>query len=492
MLNYKDSKVKERRSAIRRNAVNEIYTGATEEFSVAITYRNESDQPLYVVDRANLPILVHPENIKRSPGVFTIFKTFTFTGRRAITDAKVAIASSISQYIDTASGLNAIYQELEASTTVNNAQSFTRVVISHQVNIKESLVGGEVYLSDIDILITDVTHVLDRPHPYSEAAKIAQDFGDIAINRKVSGVFVELIDNNSEVAKRYMLIAKQLMEIPAQQDFSRESGLYVSKLIYGGCGEVHVNPEFTTFEEAEEKFGIYKTKEEATSAGNPEALLRVEESDLRKELLEKSHASQTELIELKRRVENQRAAMEQESLERKRRAAIEETERTLVREQEKHRLDMERFENEALRQKREDEAAERRRVLELERIEHEALRLKWREEAEQRSKELKLVNIKQEKKKQKRADKADRKKRKYELEQYNLDRERQERADHIDRLSKEREDYYKSRAYHRDDYYDERSKGRKDSSEFIKWIPAIITGVAGIATATYLLADRKH
>ena len=60
-----------------------------------------------------------------------------------------------------------------------------------------------------------------------------------------------------------------------------------------------------------------------------------------------------------------------------------------------------------------------------------------------------------------------------------IDELERERKNHFDEVMTQRKDYYEERGHSRKQYYEDRSYDRKDTSEMIKYIPALLLGVAG-------------
>lgn len=482
--------------------------------AITYTYTNTSDRELYITDRSNLPILAPVVNSSTArPGLLTIYKAIVLDNRMMIGRTTGTIAASMAAFVNTADDLMPIFRQLERANVVNDMWTHVRIVLSYDVNVKTQLAGGEVYLNDLDLMVTDAEHLNKRPHPYSHGAQLNREAMTLSEGRKVSGVFVELIDNNSDVTKRYMVMAKQLMEIPVQKNPARNSGVYITHVNYAGLDTAHVKPGFSTFEEAEEKFGLYRTKEEAISGGIPELLMKVEEGSMKKDLLEQTHASQVELITLKREFAEMQALYEKESARRK--AALDEFEHNLrlkaaelknleidraaVREVGAFDQDQERLRLEAERQRLKDKVEKKAR-----KIEEKQLKKKKKFEKEKRKIEKERIEReaevaanelrrKEEHDKLVREWEAERLRRNEEYDKRNKDMELQQRLrlDELERRAKERTDHYNHRAALRDDYYEDRSKFRKDSSELIKWGPTIVAGAATLAGAFYLLGNNN-
>ena len=179
----------------------------------------------------------------------------------------------------------------------NHQMNFHSLLVDKEIPLKTIRNNSAVYVHEADLLLCDSRSSLRCVHPYSEEGMINHQYKAFIEERKVSGVFIELIDNENTVKTRYMYVAKQLVEIPARKDSSKKSGLYFTRANYDRLNEVSMEPKHYSFEEAEQEVGMYKTKEEALSGGNPESLSKGEEDKAKRELLEVKRIMEQEKAE---------------------------------------------------------------------------------------------------------------------------------------------------------------------------------------------------
>jgi hypothetical protein len=205
-------------------------------------------------------------------------------------------------------------------------------------------------------------------------------------SRESSGIFVELIDNENNITNRYMYVARQLLELPARRDQTKQSGVYFTTAVHDKDGDTNMDPKFYSFEDAEEALGLFKTKEEAMTGGNPEFIAKTKYA-------------------------------EQE-------AALRDAQRELEKVKNDHKI------------------AEQHRLEKMAALKHDL------EEKQLYMKE-KINDL-----------------------EHNLEKTKKRNSE-----LKEESD---SRKLTRADYYEERSYERKDSSELIKFVPALIVGAIGM------------
>jgi len=147
------------------------------------------------------------------------------------------------------------------------------------------------------------------------------EYRELIKEKKVSGIFLELIDNENNIKSRYIYVAKQLLEIPVRKDPNRPSGVYFTKAAYDRVNDVHINPEFYSYEDSEKELGLYKTKEEANTGGNPELINKNLLAEKEKELVDAKHRLESIVSNNKERINQLETELE---LKKKETAAIKE------------------------------------------------------------------------------------------------------------------------------------------------------------------------
>lgn len=287
-------------------------TENTNEFKIVQLYINNTDEDICVVHRNNLPVV-----IRKSPGYFggagnfVIRTIYHFNSREQVVNTinNLQHLKKKSSMLD--NDLEIVLSAMVAAYNSDHRITFYTVALDKEVSVKTLRNHSALYIHEADIMLCDTRATMKCLHPFSEEGMLHNDYRDLVEERRVTGVFLELIDNENNVKTRYMYAAKQLIEISAKQDKTKKSGLYFTLADHDRFGEVHIDPQYYTFDEAEKEVGLFKTREEAMTGGNPEVLSRTEEE-----------RAKTELTELRRQVEldkaahdRERAAHEREKLE---------------------------------------------------------------------------------------------------------------------------------------------------------------------------------
>lgn len=178
------------------------------------------------------------------------------------------------------------------------------VVIDHPVTYDIFQANqGSIYHGSLDIIIS--THdIAEAPsHPYCEGTIRSGFFeenpGDLEDGNHSAAIKVEVVDNSSSIAMRYISIAKRLYTLIPKKDVRRRTGIYFTHLEKDPTSATRSRlvQTYYSLEAAEEELGVYKSKEEALTSGDTknarkEELLKLEYDN---QLL-KQTAAQAKLI----------------------------------------------------------------------------------------------------------------------------------------------------------------------------------------------------
>ena len=167
-------------------------------------------------------------------------------------------------------------------------------------------------LRDSNYYVTFHKEHLAKPHADSQIGmkspeKFSPAFQDHA------GVMITVIDNHQLHRLRYYYAGKQIVAVPSQLDPTRNSGVYVLSATADPYGTVNKHVAFMSFKEAEERLGLYASRSEAETHGNPELLTKAAEAHARTELERQKQA----LEQYKLEVERLRHQLETKTIEKK-------------------------------------------------------------------------------------------------------------------------------------------------------------------------------
>jgi hypothetical protein len=129
-----------------------------------------------------------------------------------------------------------------------------------------------LYIANRDIVVT-LDHPSQAPdHPHSYSVLLQERYQEMAKTIHGLTFSIELIDNEHQIGERFIYLAKQLLQLKPRVDPLRASGVYVGITDQDQYGKPIINVGRFELEEAEEKLGLFKTREEAISGGDVKTL----------------------------------------------------------------------------------------------------------------------------------------------------------------------------------------------------------------------------
>lgn len=168
-----------------------------------------------------------------------------------------------------------------------------KVVVDCSVHEDYFSQSRNLYVENRDVVIS-LNDIDSAPHhPFSNGELLLERYKELTENKNSIGFTVEIVDNTGDIAPRYIYASKRLFRVTPHEDKLRESGVYIGYTDFHGGLERVTRTEHLTLEEATEKIGLYKTREEALSAGDVKALRN-------EEILKLSHEMAIKNLELQR------------------------------------------------------------------------------------------------------------------------------------------------------------------------------------------------
>lgn len=140
-----------------------------------------------------------------------------------------------------------------------------------------------VYLPSRDLTLTTEPYKTEVTHPFGKLSLVKERYGELSKKNKGTSTFLELVDNEADVGIRYYFAAKRIFEVYPFKDSERSSGVYFTVIEHDSHGQQHITSVRFELSEGEEKLGLYKTREEALSAGDIKALRQEEITRLQHE-----------------------------------------------------------------------------------------------------------------------------------------------------------------------------------------------------------------
>lgn len=130
---------------------------------------------------------------------------------------------------------------------------------------------GSVYIPNRDLVISRSSLLDAVSHPFATNTILIDKYKALVDNSKGASFYIEIVDNEAQISDRFFYIDKTLFEIKPIKDPSRSSGVYFCSVTADIIGNPQINKVIYSIEEAQDRLGLYKTREEALSSGNTEA-----------------------------------------------------------------------------------------------------------------------------------------------------------------------------------------------------------------------------
>ena len=267
------------------------------------TFINFTGKTIYVIDRSGIRFGV-PASAKVRTDQFIIRKKY-FIPRDSVLDIQRTLTYTDLCHDD--------YPELAAFSQgfknySDNHPTNHSIVIDTPIDVSE-IRKGSSYVTNHDIVLTFETIDKKVPHPFAKPHLAEARYESFSAEYKGLGTFVEIVDNENEIGDRFMLIAKAMRRIAPRRDLTRESGIYLVTIDEDSTTSVH-----HAFSDAE-SVGLYRTKEEAISAGDTAALLEADVARLSHEVKTQTLEHQRETNRLNREHEQIVTQVKQRNLE---------------------------------------------------------------------------------------------------------------------------------------------------------------------------------
>lgn len=296
-----------------------------------------------------------------------------------------------------------------------------------------------VYVRQADIVVSLLDLLQAPPHPaHPDAVRVARLPNQTSTSLETS-VQYELIEDTTSLAPRYVFVSGRVFTILPKKDSRRAQGLYVTYVDkdVDDPENPRTSQEKYPLEDIESLLGIFRTAEEAEAAGDLKTTRR-------SELAAMEHNTAV----LRKQLDETK--VEQEKVQRLH-------EETLRNNEHSRKVELFTLQAKIHDLERSTKIAQELAEQEKFRAVQETARIK--EESERRLAEMN-------------------------------ERSMMQKA-FLEERSNARKDVYEDRTYTRKDYYDDRSKERSDSSEMVKFLPAIVLGIGALVIAGLKLLAGK-
>lgn len=295
---------------------------------ISLSFKNTSHCDVIVVDRNNETLLVE----KALPGTDTSVPGFEIkmTRRHATRASTNAIANLTNTMASIIGGMNALHKDTLAILTKNIVEGTGATSIARRffVPIKDIENDRAIFEQQSGLVLCVAGGHLEVVHPESQEYRMRNQNNEFLNNQPVGRLY-EIVDNFRTHKERFVFVGNEVLRIHYTADNTRADGLYVTEVeSLGGATSKSVTKHYE-FEEGFKKFGLFLTKEEALTNGNPSHIHQLELENLKAKLahseqlnrLEASKDKGIEIVQTREQREKDNFIRDQERAESVRQAA---------------------------------------------------------------------------------------------------------------------------------------------------------------------------
>lgn len=278
-------------------------------FKFSQFYINNSDIDVIIILRNNIPIrsIAGSSGYKKANEII-IRNVYSFQNINIINDTLNNLSQTMKTYAGDSKELSEIRDILlNKSATASGLHRFSGscdITIDRTVRIPELVSKETVYIPESDIVLCAKSLNVACPHPFSNEGSTLASYSSL-INqiRTSASVNIDIVDNENNISKRYLYVAKKVIELETLKDPTRTSGIYVTNVAHGLGRQPIVNTKFHELENAQSELGIFPTIEEAETGGDPNKIQAAKVAELQKELEISKYHRELSILENKTKLD---------------------------------------------------------------------------------------------------------------------------------------------------------------------------------------------
>lgn len=251
-------------------------------------YQNSTSEAITVIGRDGVPITFAPHSAGYcGADIFSIRVLWRIRGQETLISIINNLHKHMERYAPTESEITLLKDILLNNYTASQNRINSTVVeveFEYSYTLAEIKEKENLYCQATDKYICRGLYHNDLLHPFSREGVAFGNSDPRILQRKISGLTVEIIDNESEINQRFLFAGKQVISVPVKRDMNLASGVYYC--IGEGLNQekFHLTSKFCSFAEAESILGLYASREAAATGGHPELLAKQHILGLEKEI----------------------------------------------------------------------------------------------------------------------------------------------------------------------------------------------------------------
>ena len=248
------------------------------ELSITKLYFNNSSLDVSIAHRNNVCVTLSKTLQQQYVSGDIIIRTeWVFRGNAVSEKAYKSIVDAIQNYNIRTAETALFAQRLKEFVSARPySSSNLRIVFDRTIKARMIKESTFIYLHDEDILMCSSEHANRILHPNSPEGVTDASHYDYVTNNGMTGFFVEIVDNDSSIGTRFIFTGKRLLEITPVEDINRRTGVYYHVAQNHPAAGVDIEKSYCSSDEAMENIGLFRTKDEAITGGNPENISKSE------------------------------------------------------------------------------------------------------------------------------------------------------------------------------------------------------------------------
>lgn len=171
------------------------------------------------------------------------------------------------------------------------------IVLRRAVSHSELSKSGNIFVHSMDVMVSHPSFLVAE-HPQSQAGMAGSMVAEGEPNHFGKGVYIEIVDNNREIDTRFVYICGRIVEVVPTKDPARGNGAYFTEFQDNKDGTRSTHTEHRSIDKITD-FGLYSTREEAETNGNPDALIKARLLEADRELNETRRTNEAALMKMR-------------------------------------------------------------------------------------------------------------------------------------------------------------------------------------------------
>ena len=246
-----------------------------------IDFINRTSVQIVVIDRNNIPTFLPPAPagtnlMNPCVEVRVRYNTYGDHNLKAVYSGLEMTAATVGPLVD---DRLEFYRSLGDNINGRQVINFNSTLLVREIPFKDLIDARVLFDKASGFVFCVENYHVETLHPESLKGRELAGHQDYVKGRP-TGTLFEIVDNQRMYKERFTFASNQVLRIPTVVDSQRPDGVYVTTVTDVGRSESTSECKRLTMAEASVQYGLYATREEAESAGNPELLVKNRHTEL--------------------------------------------------------------------------------------------------------------------------------------------------------------------------------------------------------------------